>query len=131
VRALHVAAPAAVPLRANPNKFDHTLAERYPLRISPAEDNDINQKRASRGLNSFGYLADVSAIGLEVLSALEGQPYDRVLMDIQMPEMIGLEATRQILRRRPDEHQRPRLIAMSASSMREDVGVAVEAGMDD
>ncbi len=132
VRALHLAMPSAgVAQRPNAPIFDHTLAERYPLHILLAEDNDINQKLALRVLKSFGYLADVAANGWEVLAAVKRQHYDLILMDIQMPEMDGLEASRRIIEMWPDENRRPRVIAMSANAMREDLDIAAEAGMDD
>ena len=74
------------------------MAARHPLRILLAEDNVVNQKLALRLLSQMGYRADVAANGLEVLQAVERQPYDVILMDVQMPEMDGLEATRADLR---------------------------------
>jgi PAS domain S-box-containing protein len=131
MRAFHAQPQPAAPSRASATSFDDTLATRYPLRILLAEDNDLNQKLALRVLKSFGYIADVAANGYEVITALRRQPYDLVLMDVQMPEMDGLEATRQILRIWPDVDNRPRITAMSANAMREDVDAAAEAGMDD
>ena len=104
--------------------------ERHPLHILVAEDNAVNQKVALRILERLGYRADVAANGLEVLSALRRQPYDVILMDMQMPEMDGLEATRRIRRDWPWEHV-PRIVAMTANAMREDREQCLGAGMDD
>jgi PAS domain S-box-containing protein len=101
-----------------------------PLRILLAEDNIVNQKVALRLLERLGYRADVAVNGLEVLAALTRQPYDVVLMDMQMPEMDGLDATRRICEQWPAA-QRPRIIAMTANAMREDRETCLQAGMDD
>jgi CheY-like chemotaxis protein len=112
------------------SEFDAEMGTRLPLSILLAEDNVVNQKLALRILQRLGYRADVAANGLEVLQAVERQPYDVVLMDVQMPEMDGLEATRQILRRHPSG-PRPRIIAMTANVMKEDQEACSAAGMDD
>ena len=101
-----------------------------PLRILLAEDNAVNQKLALRLLERLGYQADVAWNGVEVLEALERQPYDVVLMDVQMPELDGLDATRRIRESRPPETQ-PRIVAMTANAMREDRDACFAAGMDD
>jgi CheY-like chemotaxis protein len=101
-----------------------------PLRILLAEDNSVNQKVALRVLDKLGYRADVASNGVEVLEALEREAYDVVLMDVQMPEMDGLEASRRICARWPAE-SRPRIIAMTANAMMEDREACFAAGMDD
>ncbi len=110
--------------------IDAGLAKRVPLRILLAEDNQINQKVALKMLEKMGYRADLAANGLEVLQALERQPYDVILMDVQMPEMDGLEASRQIRSRLPPE-LRPRIVAMTANAMDEDRDTCLASGMDD
>ncbi|MBK8046319.1 MAG: response regulator [Anaerolineales bacterium] len=109
--------------------FDRGLAERHPLRILLADDNSVNQKVALRILNRLGYDADVAANGVEVIEALGRRPYDVVLMDVQMPEMDGLEATRTI-RSTLDPADQPVVIAMTASALAQDRLACTEAGMD-
>jgi signal transduction histidine kinase/CheY-like chemotaxis protein len=116
--------------RRSPDRvtFDPETASRHPLRILLAEDNQVNQKLALRLLQQMGYRADMASNGLEVLESLERQPYDVILMDVQMPEMDGLEATRQIRLR---ERLQPCIIAMTANAMQGDREICLEAGMDD
>ncbi|MBW4488716.1 MAG: CHASE2 domain-containing protein [Trichocoleus desertorum ATA4-8-CV12] len=111
-------------------KFDQGLGDRHPLRLLLAEDNVVNQKVALRLLEKMGYRADVAGNGLEVLDALQRQTYDVVLMDVQMPEMDGLTATRQI-HQHWSPSQRPRLVAMTANAMQGDREACLKAGMDD
>jgi PAS domain S-box-containing protein len=112
------------------SEFDADLAARNPLRILLAEDMVVNQKMMLAMLARMGYRADVAANGLEVLQALQRQPYDVVLMDVQMPELDGLEASRRICQHWPPE-RRPRIIALTANAMLEDREECRLAGMDD
>ena len=107
------------------------LAACFTDRILLAEDNAVNQKVALTMLQKMGFRADVAANGLEVLAAVERQPYDVILMDVQMPEMDGLEATRRLLKLRPDPAHRPWIIALTANAMQGDREMCLEAGMDD
>jgi len=112
------------------SQFDGQMGERWPLRILLAEDNAVNQKLALQLLRRMGYRADVAADGLEALAALQRQVYDVVLIDVQMPEMDGLQASRAIVAEWPRE-RRPRLVAMTANAMAEDRAECLAAGMDD
>jgi signal transduction histidine kinase/CheY-like chemotaxis protein len=123
------AAPAA-PARRGSYIIDTTLAAQRPLRILLAEDNVVNQKVAVRLLERMGYRPDVASNGLEVLDAVQRQHYDVVLMDVQMPEMDGLEASRRIISEF-DALKRPRLVALTANALQGDKQVCLEAGMDD
>ena len=105
-------------------------ANKVKIRILLAEDNVVNQKVAIHLLDRIGYRADIAANGLEVLEILRRQSYDVVLMDVQMPEMDGLEATRRICRELP-ANKKPRIIAMTANAMQGDREKCIEAGMDD
>jgi CheY-like chemotaxis protein len=125
----HEAVPRKIqaPARAAPGE---DLGKRYPLRILVAEDNAVNQKLALRLLQQLGYRADIASNGAEAIECVERQPYDVVLMDVQMPEMDGLEAARRITTRwSPSE--RPRLVAMTANAMQGDREECLSAGMDD
>ena len=96
-----------------------------------AEDNVVNQKLALRLLGQMGYRADVAGNGIEAVECVARQPYDVVLMDVQMPEMDGLEASRRIVARWPEAGKRPRIVAMTANAMQGDREQCLAAGMDD
>jgi len=123
------APPRALP---EPRKaaMDAAMAARHPLRILLAEDNVVNQKLALRLLQQMGYRADLAGNGLEAIECIARQPYDVVLMDVQMPEMDGLEASRRITARWP-AGARPRIVAMTANAMQGDRDDCIAAGMDD
>jgi CheY-like chemotaxis protein len=117
--------------RAEPAKamIDTEMARNHPLRLLLAEDNAVNQKLALRLLQQMGYRADVASNGLEAVESLERQTYDVVLMDVQMPEMDGLDATRAI--RKLKVPRQPRIVAMTANAMQGDREMCIAAGMDD
>jgi GAF domain-containing protein/DNA-binding response OmpR family regulator/tetratricopeptide (TPR) repeat protein len=109
---------------------DQVIGVQHPLRILLAEDILVNQKLALRILDQMGFRADVASNGIEAIQSVERQTYDVILMDVQMPEMDGLEAARQICARWP-RGQRPTIIAMTANAMAGDRELCLEAGMDD
>ena len=110
--------------------FDVSLGVHFPLRILLAEDNRVNQRVALRMLEKLGYRADLAETGRAVLSALESTSYDVVLMDVQMPVMDGMEATRRIRNHLPDDRQ-PWIIALTANAVKGDREACMDAGMND
>ncbi|HEY5876499.1 MAG TPA: response regulator, partial [Ilumatobacteraceae bacterium] len=110
--------------------LDPSTSSRFPLRILLAEDNVVNQKLATRLLERMGYRIDVASNGFEAVESVARQRYDVVLMDIQMPELDGLEATRRIIGSSP-AGDRPTIIAMTANAMDGDREMCLAAGMDD
>ncbi|RPH37133.1 response regulator [bacterium] len=109
-------------------RSDGDLARRLPFKILLAEDNVVNQKVLLRVLERFGYRADVAGDGIEAIEAIRRQRYDLVFMDVQMPEMDGLEATRRICAEWPKD--RPLIVAMTANAMQSDRDECLAAGMD-
>jgi CheY-like chemotaxis protein/HPt (histidine-containing phosphotransfer) domain-containing protein len=122
------------PVRAT---LDPNLADRLPLRVLLCDDNVINQKVAMRLLQQMGYRAGLAANGLEALAALDREQYDLIFMDVMMPEMGGLEATREIRERQKQNSQFPNykssiiIIAMTANAMQGDREKCIASGMDD
>jgi signal transduction histidine kinase/DNA-binding response OmpR family regulator len=113
---------------SQPDIYDVTFAVRVPFKILLADDNSVNQQVALRLLSRLGYRVDVVANGLEVLASLNRQNYDVILMDVQMPEMDGLEATRRL---RSGWTRHPLVIAMTAGVSDMERQACVDAGMDD
>jgi signal transduction histidine kinase/CheY-like chemotaxis protein len=115
-------APAAPPTT--------TLAQRCPLKILIADDNPVNQKVAHMMLQRLGYRSDSAADGRDVIEAVERAPYDVILMDVEMPELDGFQATRRIRGMFPTGN-RPWIIAVTANAMQDDREKALAAGMND
>ncbi|MFM2357228.1 MAG: hypothetical protein RLZZ528_2964, partial [Pseudomonadota bacterium] len=116
--------------RIDKPRIDDQLATEFPARILLADDHPTNQKLGRMILKRLGYRADVAGNGLEVLQALELQPYDLILMDIEMPEMDGVEATRRIIATYSAD-TRPKIIAVTANAMEGDRERFIAAGMSD
>lgn len=108
--------------------FSKEFAKNYPMSILIAEDNLINQKLAMHMLNKMGYSADIAENGHVALNAMMAKHYNLILMDVQMPDMDGLETTRFI---RSNMHEQPVIIAMTANAMPEDRQACMDAGMND
>ena len=121
--------PTIVEASTRTTGFDPLMGQKKPLRILLAEDNHVNQKVATELIARLSYRIDVVSSGVEALAALVQQHYDVVLMDVRMPEMDGLEATRQI--RSDRTLAQPRIVAMTANAMRGDREDCLRAGMDD
>jgi len=121
---------AAVPAEAS-------LAERMPLKVLVVDDNGLNQKVAQRLVQQTGYKSEVAANGKLALEALDREPFDLIFMDVQMPEMDGMEATRAIRERQKDPAKFPNyknqivIIAMTANAMQGDREKCLAVGMDD
>ena len=115
-----------------PVEFDRGMAKRHPLSILLVEDHPTNRMVVARMLQRLGYEPDHAANGHEAIEAIRRRPYDLVLMDIQMPGMDGVAATRAI-RERETQHDAPRswIAAVTASALRGDRERFLAAGMDD
>jgi len=137
VRVVSGAARTVARTSTAPAKLDPGLAARLPLRILLCDDNAINQNVAVRLLQQMGYRPDQATNGVEALARIDRQPYDLVFMDVMMPEMDGLEATRQIRERQKNPAQHPNyklpmiIVAMTARAMQGDREKCIAAGMDD
>jgi CheY-like chemotaxis protein len=123
------AVPSPVPTRVVPKPVVERSGR--SVRVLLAEDNIVNQKVAVHMLAAMGIRPDVAANGIEVLEALKRQTYDVILMDVQMPEMDGLDATRHIVAEQPDRAKRPWIIALTANAVQGDRELCLAAGMDD
>ncbi len=110
--------------------LDATLGARLPLRILLVEDHPANQKMTQFMLSKFGYEVHIVANGQSAVEAVLAQPYDLVLMDLQIPGMDGLETTR-CIRRLDDRIRQPRIVAMTANFLESDREACFGAGMDD
>lgn len=111
------------------NRINTELARAIPLQILVAEDNLVNQKIIQKMLGRMGYQIQIASDGEKALHQMQQQQFDLIFMDVQMPNMDGLEATRQICSRWP--YKRPAIVAMTANAMQGDREMCLEAGMDD
>jgi signal transduction histidine kinase/DNA-binding response OmpR family regulator len=123
------------PIQVKPSSVPHlqldpTMAQKLPRKVLVAEDNKVNQQLAMQLFARMGYRADIAGNGLEVISALHRQHYDVVFMDVHMPEMDGLSATRHICQEWSPT-ARPWIIAMTANAMEGDRENCLNAGMND
>ncbi len=124
--------PVAIKVQENERKplFDRQLGSEFPLRILVVEDVAVNQRVALLSLDRLGYRADMASNGVEALEAVRRQHYDLIFMDVQMPEMDGMEATRRICKMF-ERSKRPWIIAMTAHAMEGDREECLDAGMND
>jgi signal transduction histidine kinase/HPt (histidine-containing phosphotransfer) domain-containing protein len=129
--------PKKIAIQASPAIPGQLLSARLPLRILLVDDNEINQKVAARILGQIGYQPDLAENGRKALAALDGKNYDLIFMDLMMPEMDGIEATRAIRERQKNSTANPNyggriiIVAMTAHAMASDREKCLAAGMDD
>jgi CheY-like chemotaxis protein len=123
--------PGPRPVTAHPFVAAAVAAASRPERVLLAEDNPVNQKVALLMLAKLGYRGDVAADGVEALEAVHRQRYDILLLDVQMPELDGLEVARRMVEEWPDRRDRPWIIAITANAMQGDREICLAAGMDD
>ena len=112
-------------------QISDSLAEKYPMKILIAEDNVVNQKVAQRSLERMGYRPDLVANGYEAVEVMRKIPYDLIFMDLLMPEMDGLTASKIIREECGNSAGYPKIIAMTANAMKEDKDKCLSAGLDD
>lgn len=115
--------------KQRPNLVNEGLSKMFPMQIMVAEDNMVNQKIAKKILSKMGYQVEIAANGKEAIDLLESRHFDLILMDVQMPEIDGLEATGIIKEKYGT--QGPVIIAMTANAMQGDREMCLDAGMDD
>ena len=120
---------AAAPSPATERKLNPELADRLPRKILVDEDNTTNQLLMLRALQKMGYVADTAGNGREALDALKRQHYDVVFMDVEMPEMDGIEATKAIVATWPAQ-ERPFIVGTTAYALESDARECLEAGMN-
>jgi CheY-like chemotaxis protein len=125
-------APVGQPPAAPAGTIAHTptLADAIPLSILLAEDNLVNRKIAQRLLLRLGYDAETADNGQDAVARAQAHPFQLILMDLQMPEMDGLEASRRIRATLPPDRQ-PKIVALTANAIAGDRERCIEAGMDD
>ena len=128
----HATSASTTPPHAAVTKFDPTLGKQHPLRIIVAEDNLVNQKLIAGLLRRIGYQPQLVGHGLACIEALRRDNYNLILMDCQMPEMDGLDATARIRNGEAGDHNRDiKIIALTASAMVGDREICLKAGMND
>jgi PAS domain S-box-containing protein len=115
-------------LDKQPIEIDKKMGEKFPLKILLAEDDPTNQMYISYLLNKFGYQVDIAHNGIEAVQAVNNQAYDLIFMDMQMPEMDGLTATREIRQNAPIQ---PQIVAITANVLAEAYQTCLDAGMND